>query len=126
MNIHIDTTLERDMDLLIIEEFISSASFASIFLDKVGIGENYIIVNAIHSKRDAEYGESDIVIILNVNGQRHALHIEDKVDAMAMPNQYGRYEKRAQKDISKGQYDTYSVFIVAPLYFLTNTFLVQQ
>ena len=114
MNIKIDTTLERDVDLLILEEFVSSSYFAQIFLKAVGIEGEYKIAEAIHSKTDAEFGESDIVFILEINGKRHALHIEDKIDAIAMQNQSGRYHDRAQKDITKGEYDEYSVLIVAP------------
>ena len=113
MLIKIDTTLERDMDLLIIEEFIANTGFAELFLSKIGIRE-YILVEAIHSKRDVEYGESDIVLLLEYQNKRHAIHIEDKIDASAMPNQPERYHSRAQKDISKGVYDEYSVFLVAP------------
>ena len=109
MKIQIDTTLERDIDLLIIEEFISDESFARIFLTAVGISEPYIIEEAIHSKTDATLGESDIVFILNTSGKRHALHIEDKIDAMAMPEQHNRYILRAQKDIVGVQYDSFSV-----------------
>lgn len=114
MNIKIDTTLERDIDLLILEEFISNLDFASIFLNTVGIGDSYTIEEVIHSKMDAEFGESDIVFILNVSGKRHALHIEDKIDAIAMQNQSGRYHDRAKKDIAADEYDEYSVLIVAP------------
>lgn len=114
MNIKIDTTLERDIDLLILEEFISDPEFAKIFLSAVGINEEYSIEDAIHSKMDAEFGESDIVFIININGKRHALHIEDKIDAIAMQNQSGRYHDRAKKDIAAGEYDDYSVLIVAP------------
>lgn len=42
MDIKLDTTLERDMDLLIMEEFISDPAFAHIFLNAVGIAESYI------------------------------------------------------------------------------------
>lgn len=83
-------------------------------MDAARINEEYIVEDAIHSKRDSEYGESDIVFILNVNGKRHALHIEDKIDAIAMQNQSGRYNYRAEKDIAAGEYDLYSVLIVAP------------
>lgn len=114
MKIKIDTTLERDIDLLILEEFISEPDFADVFLNAVGLKEKYTVEEAIHSKMDAELGESDIVFILNINGKRHALHIEDKIDAIAMPNQSGRYIERAKKDILSDEYDEYSVLIVAP------------
>lgn len=118
IKIKIDTTLERDIDLLILEEFISEPEFAKIFLSAVDIYDDYTVEQAIHSKTDAEYGESDIVFILNINGKRHALHIEDKIDAIAMQNQSGRYHLRAQKDIVAGEYDEYSVLIVAPEQYL--------
>lgn len=114
MNVIFDTTLERDMDLLIMEEFICEPTFAKIFLSAVGIEGKYTISEAIHSKTDAEFGESDVVFILNINGKRHALHIEDKIDAIAQENQSGRYHDRAKKEIAAGEYDDYSVLIVAP------------
>ena len=119
MDIKFDTTLERDMDLLIMEEFICSPQFARIFLDTVGITCDYTIDRVIHSMRDADLGESDIVFILNFGDKRHAIHIEDKIDALAMPNQSGRYAKRAEKDIAASKYDEYSVLIVAPAKYLS-------
>lgn len=119
MDIKFDTTLERDMDLLIMEEFICSPQFARIFLDAVGMKCDYTIEQVIHSMRDADLGESDIVFILNIGNKRHALHIEDKIDALAMPNQSRRYAQRAEKDIAAGKYDEYSVLIVAPAKYLS-------
>lgn len=118
MKIQFDTTLERDIDLLIMEEFVVDKAFARIFLDAVGVSGDFEIEEVIHSKTDAEFGESDVVIILNLNGRRHALHIEDKIDAIAMPRQHDRYDMRAQKDIEAGEYDSYSVVIVAPAKYL--------
>ena len=117
MKIQIEKTYERDIDLLIIEEFISDKEFAKIFLGDVS---EYVVDEVIHSKIDGSFGESDVVIIINQNGKRHALHIEDKIDAMAMEEQHARYHKRAQNDIAKGEYDTYSVCIVAPEKYLAS------
>lgn len=101
MKFHFDTTLERDIDFLVMEEFVSDPAFAKIFLDAVGIAEPYTIEEVIHSKTDADLGESDVVIILGINCKRHALHIEDKIDAQAMEAQHDRYDKRA-KGYSQG------------------------
>lgn len=114
MNFKIDTTLERDMDLLLLEEFVSEPSFARMILKAVGIEKEHTILEAIHSKTDAEFGESDIVFVLEIGGKRHALHIEDKIDAIAQENQSGRYHDRAKKEISAGEYDEYSVLLIAP------------
>ena len=114
MNIKIDTTLERDIDLLILEEFISNPEFASIFLKAVGISDAYTIGTAIHSKMDAELGESDIVFVLNINGKRHALHIEDKIDAPTMSKQSERYYIRGNDGKKRGEYEKFYVFLVCP------------
>ncbi len=114
MNIKIETIFERDIDFLIIEEFVADSAFANIFLGAVGINGDYTLEQVIHSKTDAEYGESDIVFILNLNGKHYALHVEDKINANAMPNQYGRYLERIRKDIDAGEYDAASVLLVAP------------
>ena len=105
---------ESDIDMLIIEEFTSSPDFAAIFLDAVGFIGEYTIDKAYHSKRDAEFGESDIVFILNQNGKKYALHIEDKIDAIAMQKQDERYILRAEKEKKNGEYDNYGVLICAP------------
>ena len=70
MKINFDTVLERDMDLLIMEEFISDPAFAQIFLNSIGITSAYTIEQAIHSLTDADLGESDIDFTLNVDGRR--------------------------------------------------------
>lgn len=120
MEIKFDTVLERDMDILILEEFISSREFAEIFLRVAGIYGDYTVEQAAHSVRDMNLGESDLVFVLNINGARHAVHIEDKIDAQAMPEQCSRYTQRAEKDVLAGKYDAYSVILVAPEKYLSS------
>ena len=121
MKYNFETTLERDIDLMIIEEFLADADFASIFTSAVGIHGDYTVEEVFHSKFDSSLGESDIVFILKIKGRRHAIHIEDKINAQAMPSQYERYVKRAEKDISLGKYDSFSIVITAPKnYLLSN------
>ncbi len=114
MEIRLDTALERDIDLLIIEEFISNPEFADVLLSPFDLPSGYVVETVIHSKRDSDLGESDIVIVLEKNGSRHAIHIENKIDAQAMPQQHDRYAKRIEKDIANGEYDTASWMLVAP------------
>lgn len=104
---------EHDMDLLIIEEFISDRNFARLFLDKLQLSNNYTIQKASHSMADSD-GESDITLILQYPDKRVALLIEDKIDAQTMPEQSERYHKRAQKAVSRGEYDCYYVMLAAP------------
>ena len=108
---------EHDIDLLIIEEFISDKSFARLFLNKVCLDDNYIVDSALHSLSDSD-GESDITIILRYPDKKVALLIEDKIDAGTMPEQSHRYCKRGDSGKSRGDYDEYYVILSAPASYL--------
>lgn len=108
---------EHDMDLLILEEFVYSKEFLGIFTSPVGV-KNPKVVSTYASKTDPVFGETDILVIVESEGERIGLLIEDKIDAMAMPEQSSRYFLRGQKGIEAGEYDKYYVFIVAPRKYL--------
>lgn len=108
-----NTVSERDMDMLFVQAFLTDSDFKGLFLSQV-YKCGYSIQSVELSKVDAQYGESDITIILEHDGKKAALLIEDKIDAIAMPNQHERYIKRGNKGIKKGEYDEYDVFIVCP------------
>lgn len=111
--IEIKKVFERDIDLLMIEEFVSDRTFARIFLDKLQLSDDYVVYKASHSLADSD-GESDITLILQYPDRKVALLIEDKIDAKTMPKQSERYHKRAQKAVSCGEYDCYYVVLAAP------------
>ncbi len=115
MNNHFSKIFERDIDLLIIQEFIDKRPFANLFLKQVGIVDNeeYIITDTYQSLYSQE-GESDITIILNRNGKRFGVFIEDKINAITMNEQSGRYFVRAEILKNKKQLDDYVVFLAAP------------
>lgn len=60
------------------------------------------------------------MIILNTGKERIGLHIENKIDAQAMPEQCARYFMRGEKDRKSGMYDRFAVFIAAPEDYLKN------
>lgn len=106
---------ERDMDLLFIEAFATDPCFPTLFLNKTSqSGKNNNVLSAERSKIDNGLGESDITIICDIEGKRHALLIEDKIDAPAMENQCERYSKRGHNAVKQGEYDSFDVFIVCP------------
>ncbi len=110
---------ERDMDLLISEEIVSSSDFLGLFLNKIDI--EYATVQSIElSKTDVGLGESDITVILETEGRKIGLLIEDKIDAIAMPEQSSRYLLQGEKGISSGYYSDFHVFIVAPSKYLSE------
>lgn len=110
---------ERDMDLLFLEEFVSSQDFADIFLSKVNL-LGAVVCEVEQSKTDAAFGESDITVIVEKDGTRYGLLIEDKIDAQAMLNQAERYAKRGEIGKTNGDYYEYFDFIVAPQKYLDD------
>lgn len=107
--------VERDMDFLFMQEFACSPDFLNLFLTSQWHGAT--IVSIEHSKMDAD-GETDITVIVEKDGSRYGLLIENKIDAVAQPQQAHRYFKRGNNGIKNGDYADFSVFIVAPQKYL--------
>ena len=114
-----DKICERDMDFLILEEFVSESEFAEIFLSKAKLA-NATVLQSYHSLVDIQHGESDIEILVECNGEKYDIMIEDKIDAKAMPEQCARYHARGKKRIDEGVADHYVVFIAAPQDYLQS------
>ncbi len=110
---------ERDMDLMFMESLLTDVGFLRLFLNKAEIEGSVEVLNVALSETDPEFGESDITVLLSVDGKKHALLIEDKINAPAMQDQCNRYSKRADKAISKGEYENFSVFIICPKAYYT-------
>lgn len=108
---------ERDMDLLFLEEMASSQEFLNIFLSKISLTDADIC-SVEQSKVDVEYGESDMTVIVEKDNCKYGLLIEDKIDAIAMLNQSGRYIARGEIGKQNGDYDNFFVFIIAPQKYL--------
>ena len=112
MSIGFEKVFERDIDLLVINKFNNDNNFKEFFLNKIGLS-GFDVIDSYHSLSDKN-GESDITIILEKDDEKIGILIEDKIDAIAMPRQKERYDKRGNKGISKGLYDKYFLFIIAP------------
>lgn len=108
---------ERDMDMLFLEEFACSKKFLQIFTDKIQI-TNAEVLSLYSSKTDPALGESDITVVVEADGAKIGLLIENKIDAPAMPEQAARYIKRGKEGVKLLDYDRFSVFIVAPKKYL--------
>ena len=112
MEFSIEKVCERDIDLYIINKFLNDSKFKELFLKKINC-KNYQVCKCLHSFAD-ENGESDITIILENDNKKIGLLIEDKINAIAMTEQYKRYILRAEKQKHKGLFDDYYIFIIAP------------
>lgn len=110
---------EKDMDMLFMEEFAANKDFLRLFLWDRDL-EKAKVVEVEHSKTHPDLGESDITVIVDFEGKRHGLLIEDKIDAIAMPEQYERYIKRGEYGVANDDYESFDVFIVAPEKYLNE------
>ncbi len=122
MRFKIEKVLERDMDLLVINNFINN-KLLELFLGKCDL-KYYKIIDIEHSYVDADLGESDITVIVEKDNYKIGLLIEDKIDAKAMDLQPERYIERGKKGINNNKYNEFKTFIIAPNQYLkTNSYV---
>lgn len=120
MRIQFEGIYERDMDLFFMRKIATDNSFVrEFFLNneaflKKGYDTNTFSVESVSHSVRTEDGESDIEVVLSIGDKKVALLIEDKIDAIAMPEQAARYKIRGDKAMSRGDYHDYCVFIIAP------------
>jgi hypothetical protein len=113
----IERKYERDIDLLLAEEFAVSPRFAAWFLKHTkkfaGAEAN---VKDVYVSRSDSTGESDLVVVFDKHGgdSRFALLIEDKIDAPLQPEQEERYRLRAAAEVLRGEYSDYEVILCSP------------
>lgn len=109
------TISERDMDMLLLEAVVSDPEFANLIIEKTDLkGKAFKVLSVELSKEDSDLGESDITIIIETDGKKHGILIEDKIDAIAMPDQHARYIKRGELGRKAGDYENFSIFIFCP------------
>jgi hypothetical protein len=82
----VERKYERDIDILLAEEFAVSPAFASWFLSQSKFSDKAgTVVNVFVSKAD-NLGESDLVVTYKLDDGTHVgLLIEDKIDAPLQP-----------------------------------------
>ena len=113
---------ERDIDLLLAEEFVVSKEFAAWFLEKTKFAGIQAVMEDVSVSKSDSTGESDLVVIYKqeANSGRFAIHIEDKIDAPLQPEQEARYRQRAESDVSHGAYDDFEIVLCAPEFYRAN------
>lgn len=114
------TISERDMDMLFLNAFGTDKDFLKLFIEETDLPvEDYAVSEVYLSKADKD-GESDITVIIEASGKKYGLLVEDKIDAIAMPEQPERYIKRGDRGVKNKDYEKYYSFIVCPEKYLNN------
>ena len=107
---------ERDIDLLLLEEFTASHAFARWFLKNVGV-DAHADLKVVHAQRSVtqSIGESDLLVAFSdKRGDTHYLLIENKIAAGFQPRQAARYQDRGRKAQANGLCKTYTTVLFAP------------
>ena len=117
----VERKYERDIDLLLAEEFTVNPALAAWFRSKTKFANIAATIADVFVSKSTNLGESDLIALYGGPGeQRFALLIEDKVDAPIQPDQANRYRLRADKDVRDGLYTDYEVILCAPRFYLDN------
>jgi hypothetical protein len=118
----VERKYERDIDLLLAEEFSVNPEFADWVKSRTKFfGHSANVTDVFVSKAD-NLGESDLIVIYSgKDGQRFAVMIEDKIDALLQPNQAERYRFRAEREVESGAFTAYAVILCAPEYYISNS-----
>lgn len=106
---------ERDIDLLLLEEFLSSETFQHWFAQQ--ITENAELVRLRQARRSVTQstGESDLEIgFVRSDGTEWRVLIENKVTAGFQPQQAERYQARARNYLTQGLCSAVTTVLVAP------------
>jgi len=107
---------ERDIDLLLMEEFHISDSFVAWFCGELGL-HDVAPAGAWHSLSDTD-GQSDLVLRVRREGRRIGILIENKIYAPEQHLQAERYHLRGIKSREQGRFDDYVTVICAPSIYL--------
>ena len=114
------TVCERDMDMMFLNAFGIDKGFLQLFTDKTDLPKtDYKVCEIYLSKADKD-GESDITVIIESSEGKYGLLIEDKIDAIDMPEQPERYIKRGERGVKHKDYDSFFSFIVCPEKYYKN------
>lgn len=109
------TVYEHDMDVMLMQALLTDSELLKLFVDKTDwAGLELKPVHAEISNSDTDLGETDITVVLSDGTFKYALLIEDKIDAVAQPDQHERYVKRGDKAVKEKMYSDYKVFVVCP------------
>lgn len=112
----VERKYERDIDLLLAEEFATSPAFANWFSAHTKFSSIDVVFSDVYVSKSDNTGESDLVVVFEEarGNQRVALLIEDKIDAPLQPEQLKRYRLRGQAEVSRGDYNDFEIILCAP------------
>lgn len=112
--------VERDIDLLVAEELRVNPAFSSWIMGHFEAAGALRHPAAMTNVSDVEDGsEADVAAFFETaDGALHRLFVEDKIDAILMPEQLERYVRRGQGEVARGLVTGFSVLFLTPANYL--------
>ncbi len=111
---------ERDMDMLFLNAFGTDKEFLKLFTAKTVLPQVEYEVKEVYLSKTDKDGESDITVVIENDGRRYGILIEDKIDAIDMFEQPERYIKRGNRGKANKDYEEFYSFIVCPQKYYDN------
>lgn len=115
---YLSSVAERDIDLLLMEEFHVSHDFVEWFAEQVGEG-SALPDGAWHSLSDTD-GETDLLLRVRCGHERVGILIENKVCAPEQDAQDERYHLRGIRSREAGKFDRFVTVMCAPARYLSG------
>jgi hypothetical protein len=114
---YLQSVAERDVDLLLMEEFHITPEFAVWFAEQVALRAGATFDGAWHSLNDQD-GETDLLLRVKIADERIAVLIENKIFAPEQPEQDRRYHLRGVRSQEAGRFHRFVTCICAPQSYL--------
>lgn len=116
----IESIQERDIDLLLLEELSTNFEFCSWFASELNLPQFSEIRGAWRSFSNFGLGETDILFSYISDAKQIFVLVENKLDAIFQPDQYLRYQGRAEKFVEAKDCDEAYCVLVAPKFYCSN------
>jgi hypothetical protein len=118
----INKFIERDVDMFMAEELRVNPEFGRWILGHFKVADRVVFPATSSNVSVVEdSSEADVVATFNtLSGSRHRLFVENKIDAMLMPEQLERYVRRAEGEVRRGLIESYSVLFFTPSAYLQS------
>jgi hypothetical protein len=116
----INKFVERDVDMLLAEELRVNAAFGKWVMDKFGASADLVFPATHINVSVAEDGsEADVIAtFITTSNLNHRLFVENKIDAILMPEQLERYVRRAEGDQRRQLVSGFSILFFTPAAYL--------
>lgn len=106
---------ERDLDLFLQEQLLSSPDFCQWFTRKLGLDAINSVAESVKRGQTDQTGESDITATFRVGiGSIITVFVENKIKAMFQQDQYARYVRRAENAVRLKETTGYRIVLFAP------------